>query len=549
MAHNTTATSYFGSGEIKFGQLRDTFGFSRGRIKASQLLRSTDPNLTNPNVPDATENANIQTSTESQWKASHFRNSITEYIITQSGTDVNLTLSSLSWNSNLNKNVKKTYEVTGTIGGTTSGGSALTLDGTVYNLTVRVSGYVLGHGGVGGVFGSTETQGEASSTVTANIRIDNNSKDTPSTKLVVSGSGNATIQMYAGMRDGSNADKRPWRYIYFDDNNGTQSVYVDPGESGSSSDRALDFYVNLSVTGGNEYNITPTNLQKRISQLKNYGTNTTTLPSGSIVSGYSMRDADNDICRGQLSIGQITQGTQTVTIGSGKATDGGHAINANTTGNRVRIIETSYNRIRGGGGGGGSGKRGTDGTGGTCDTYDLAVDSRTQTNRCRVSNMDSDRAKEICQNLGYLQFSRTNSSDCCKAEKITYCVKKKKNGECKETATKDGKCLEWYTYVYCWNNYTTSGGTAGNGGNGGNGRGYNWNQLDGSDDKPIAAPGLGEAGGPTEGTKGGGCNAKDGTAGTKGGDGGAWGRDGYTGAFSGNGGKAGSRIIGTNWSY
>jgi len=551
MAHNTSNTFYFSSGEIKFSQIRDQFGFPGGTIKASELVRDTNVQNASPKIPDATENSNILSSVSSgsNWKASHFRSSIKEYELFQYDTDTNVTLSSLNWNSNLGKNVKKTYKVTGTIGGTSSGGSALTLDGTTYNLTVRVtsSGYILGYGGLAGVKGSGTITESVPTNVNAFIRVFDNSKDNPVISLITNGTGDATVRMYAGMRDYTNGDKRPWRYIYFGDKNGVQSVYVDPGPSGSQSNRELDFYVDLAVTGGAQYSITPTNLQKAISRFANYGTNTSALANGSDVNGFSMRDADNDICRGQVKIESITQGTRTVTIGAGSGYDGGHAINVNTSGNPVKIVEDSTNRIRGGGGGGGAGKDGVAGTGGLCDTYDEAINQRTSTTRCRATNMDSARAKEICNVLGYSQFSRNNSGDCCEREPDRQvCVRRRKNGTCAQFETRVGACIKWTTYVYCWNNYATSGGAPGSGGNGGRGRGYNWNQLDGSTDKPIASPDYGQGGGPTRGGAGGGCGATNGTDGTRGGQGGPWNTAGTAGD-TGSGGNAGQRILGSNW--
>lgn len=551
MAHNTSNTFYFSSGEIKFSKIRDEFGFPGGTIKASELVRDTDVQNTNPKIPDATENSNILSSVSSgsNWKASHFRSSIKEYELFQYDTDTDVILSSLSWNSNLSKNVKKKYKVIGKIGGTSSGGSALTVNGTIYNLTVEVSGYVLGYGGLAGIKGSSSTTSTVPTNVSAYIRVINHSKESPNIKLITEGEGDATVRVYAGMRDYSNGDKRPWRKVKFGSNSGVQEADVDPGPSGSSSNRERDFYFDLPVTGRQEYSIEVTNLQKDISYFKNYGTNTSTLPNGSNVNGFGMRDADNDICRGQVKVESVTQGSRTITIGAGSGTDGGNAINVNSNGSRVKIVEVGSNLIRGGGGGGGAGKDGATGTGGFCNSYGTAVNSRTSTTRCRAidNNMDLNRAQIICNGLGYANAQRTNSSDCCEREPDReVCVRYNKKGVCKQTEFRRGKCIKETTYVKCWNNYSTPGGAPGSGGNGGRGRGYNWNQLDGSTDKPITAPAIGEGGGPTEGGKGGGCGAQNGTDGTRGGDGGKWNTAGTKGD-TGNGGAAGQRIVGTNW--
>lgn len=557
MAHTAQTTNYFSTGEIKFSQIRSIFGFSViGPLKASNLIRDTDLNSTDPKIPDATENLNIPSSvggeSANEWKASYFRNTIKSYKVIQSGSEDNLTFSSInSWNSNLDKNIKKTYSITGTIKGTSSTTPALTLDGSVYNLTVEVSGYVLGYGGLGGVRGATGSTENVSSNVSANILIAKNSKDSEEIYLQTSGTGTATVEMYAGMRDYQNGDKRPWRYIYFTDDAGVQSVYVDPGPTGSNSDRELDFNISLSVTGGNSYRIDPTNLQKGVSWLVNYGIQSTAIPSGTIVSGFSMRDADNDICRGQVKIGSITQGTFSREKQGTNGENGGDAINVTSTGSKIKISELSGgNRIRGGGGGGGAGNDGTDGSGGTCDTYDEAVNSRFTTTRCKTNNLTSDEAKEICSNNGYTGFSRTNSQDCCEREASKrVCVKQNKNGVCKEYETKLGACLKWNTYVYCWNNYTTAGGSKGLGGNGGRGRGSTYNELDGFTSAPIDSPGYNAVGGPTYGSGGGGCGATKGTDGVRGGSGGAWNAKGGDVTGAGSGGAAGSKISGSNWTY
>lgn len=157
------AGPYYSTGEIKFSSLRsnfraqvrkqtssgsETFNTDTAEIKASQLRRITITTDTNPNVPDATENANITTG--SNWKPSQFRGSIKYYYITQSGTDVNFDIDAQSWNSNLNKNVRKFLFVDGTCGSNAASSPAAQLSATAYNLTVDVSGSILGASGRGG---------------------------------------------------------------------------------------------------------------------------------------------------------------------------------------------------------------------------------------------------------------------------------------------------------------------------------------------------------------------------------------------------------------
>lgn len=159
----TKAGPYYSSGEIKFSSLRsnfrtqvrkqtssgsETFNTDTGTIKASELLRTTSTSNTNPIVPDATENANISTS--SNWKLSQFRGSIKYYYITQSGTDLNFDIDAQSWNYNLDKNIRKFLFVDGTCGSNEASSPAAQLNATTHNLTLDVYGSILGASGKGG---------------------------------------------------------------------------------------------------------------------------------------------------------------------------------------------------------------------------------------------------------------------------------------------------------------------------------------------------------------------------------------------------------------
>lgn len=159
------AGPYYASGEIKFSSLRsnfraqvrketlsgsETFPTDTAEIKASELLRITTITNSNPVVPDATENANISTS--SNWKVSQFRNSIKYYYIAQTATEINLDIDTLSWNSNLNKTVRKFLFVgsASTCGSNDATIPAAHLNATAYNLTVDVYGDIFGAAGRGG---------------------------------------------------------------------------------------------------------------------------------------------------------------------------------------------------------------------------------------------------------------------------------------------------------------------------------------------------------------------------------------------------------------
>jgi hypothetical protein len=163
----TKAGPYYASGAISFGSLRSNFraqnvdgSFNTDTlpIKASELIRVTSQTVTNPTVPDATENGNIPSSVGagSSIKASHFRNSIKYFYITQSGTNDNsgnssvpgLSLSSTDWNSNLNKNIRKNLIISGIVGSSYNNQPAFSFSDSMCNLIISVTGGIYGAGGV-----------------------------------------------------------------------------------------------------------------------------------------------------------------------------------------------------------------------------------------------------------------------------------------------------------------------------------------------------------------------------------------------------------------
>lgn len=166
MAVTISKTVLFTSGEIKFSDLRSSFAeTTEGAISASNLLRNTDVNATNPIVPDATENVSISSGTDLRF--SQFRNSIKSYAVTQSGTNTELDLSANAvggnWNGNLNKNIVKQLNITGSCVSTSTGTAALRLDFTIYNLSVFLTstGRILGAGGAGSATGAGGAGGTA----------------------------------------------------------------------------------------------------------------------------------------------------------------------------------------------------------------------------------------------------------------------------------------------------------------------------------------------------------------------------------------------------
>ena len=164
MAVNVTKTSHFTGGAgnpISFSQIRAEFGGSATNIKASAYLRNDDAavdwddeSTITSRVPDATENVSV--ATDNNWSVDSLRNTISNYLVTQSGTDTELEFSdsnTATWNNNLSKNVPKTFDVTGIVHADNTSDDALRFSGDLYNLEIEVdeNGAVYGEGGnVGG---------------------------------------------------------------------------------------------------------------------------------------------------------------------------------------------------------------------------------------------------------------------------------------------------------------------------------------------------------------------------------------------------------------
>ena len=167
MSITNTQTKYFTSGEIKFSAIRDTFGDLAGTdVRASDYLRNAGDDVDweapgqtktiSPRVPNATENADVSTSTD--WEVSDLRDSIVEYNVVQdaSTSDEELEFADTNvptWNNNLSKNVNKKFSVEGTIYANEVSKYALTFsDGEYNNLTIDVpdGGKIYGEGGAAG---------------------------------------------------------------------------------------------------------------------------------------------------------------------------------------------------------------------------------------------------------------------------------------------------------------------------------------------------------------------------------------------------------------
>jgi hypothetical protein len=173
---NSQFTTQFPSAtftDVKFSKLRDVFKGPQGSftpvgiitstgvsISARELLRNTNVTpaageyQTDPIMPDATENAAV--STGADWKVSQIKNTIKFYVIDQTvSTDndrANFNSSSVNWNGNLNKSIRKFITISGRCYSTTSATPAIDFTEGAYNLNVYMNpdSRVYGSGGTAG---------------------------------------------------------------------------------------------------------------------------------------------------------------------------------------------------------------------------------------------------------------------------------------------------------------------------------------------------------------------------------------------------------------
>ena len=168
MAATVTKTPLFTSGEIRWSDLRNSFkGGPTTEIRTGELLRNTSGSVTDPIVPDATENSAVASSTN--WSASQMRNTIKTYDITQTGTNnnnsslsaVGFNIGTQDWNANLGKNIKKRMIIDGAIGSSNISQYACYLNELAYNLRIEVNGIIQGMGGTGSTSGTGQNGGPA----------------------------------------------------------------------------------------------------------------------------------------------------------------------------------------------------------------------------------------------------------------------------------------------------------------------------------------------------------------------------------------------------
>jgi len=164
MAVSITKTEKFTNptSSISFSQIRAEFGGNPTNVRAATYRRNTSDQVDwngenatsiSPRIPDAVENENV--SSNNNWSIDSLRNTITDYVVTQSGTNEELSYTSndtSTWNGNLSRNVLKKFDVTGTIYTNEVSKDALVFSGNLYNLEIEVdeNGQILGEGGASG---------------------------------------------------------------------------------------------------------------------------------------------------------------------------------------------------------------------------------------------------------------------------------------------------------------------------------------------------------------------------------------------------------------
>ena len=168
MTHSISKSSagFGGTGQIRFSELRSKFKKkTSGTIKASDLFRITNTNVTDPSIPDCQENedAGVPTSIQEcndnediDWRVSQMRSVITRFTIETTGTYTNLVGTSLKWNGNLGRNIRKRYHINGPIKASLYDRPALTFkrgaSSPIVNLLIYFGpgGSIEGAGGPGG---------------------------------------------------------------------------------------------------------------------------------------------------------------------------------------------------------------------------------------------------------------------------------------------------------------------------------------------------------------------------------------------------------------
>jgi len=170
----TTQGPFFAGGPISWSDLREQFRAANidgsfdndtAAISLSELYRNTSLALTDPVVPDCTENrtsgpSNNGVPTSGTFSVSRMRNSIKFYFLNQTNTDTNLDLDAQNYNGNINRNIRKRFRVSGTIGSNNPSNPSATFNATATNVRLEImnTGRILGASGPAGAFPSGQGQ-------------------------------------------------------------------------------------------------------------------------------------------------------------------------------------------------------------------------------------------------------------------------------------------------------------------------------------------------------------------------------------------------------
>ena len=482
------------SGPISFSEIRDEFGGNSANIRASLYRRNISddvdwdgPNASKiePKIPDATENEDI--SSTNNWNVSTLRNTVTEYNVIQSGNDeevVYYDADTSTWNGNLNRNILKKFDVTGTVFANQTDKDALTFEGNLYNLEIEVdeSGAIYGEGGS---IGNGSGAGFSYHNGTLN-HVFNNSTD-------------QTISLTEGG-------------VIID------AVPQSPGAPNGGWIRSLNVKHYLITVDRPDYNdITVSNVSS------------TTAGGGSFPgfgNSLALQERVNDtqwrlwFLRDKNGfttyVREFTVTGVTNISGSGA---GGDALYVRNTYNKSDVEIRSYGRIWSGGGGGFSGNSGNSGGSLSCNsTSYFSTINPTKGGRTWPEGYPGGSCRRARRGATWVAITAQNSV----------------RNRCRGSGARRGQgeypsgpyqCSDSWT-ILCQqsSSYSKSGGPGGNPGNGGRGRGFSYQSgtLSGN---------SGGAGG-TNSCSGGSSTGNRGNPGTSGGD---WGQSGGSGAPAGFG--------------
>ena len=484
MAVNVTKTSHFTGGagtQISFSQIRAAYGGGATNIKASAYLRNDDAavdwddeSTITSRVPDATENNSV--ATDNDWSVDSLRNTISNYLVTQSGTDTELEFSdsnTATWNSNLSKNVPKTFDVTGVVHADNAGDDALKFYGDLYNLEIEVdeNGAIYGEGG---------TPDSATISVDETVNI-TDVQGTISTGNFTGGS--ITVTRY---------------------NDGVTGTEGHPVGS-------IGYFIDVNNVSGANISVTSVNTSLRGSGLI-ASDNSIALSTGYPQTITSTRfKIAFDMTNSQGAGRQATYARSFFINITGTGTyggDGGDALYVNNTYTQSDVEIRSYGKIWAGGGGGTSGSDGNDGSSLSCSSTSTVTRNINHNNKYGGASACQGGEKELTRNpIGNIR-SR------CRGRGA------RRGGGWNQTNKSGYHCgTSSQSTCQITNNFVQTGGGKGTGGNGGVGKGWSNRNTAMSSSPHIGNPGNS---GNTNSCAANGNNST-GNSGNSGNSGGDWG--------------------------